>query len=133
MNVEIMQYVRGKGQLIPVTSENGLVQFDSNGKPKMRREKGAPRGVLIATKKNGRFYFGWSLAHTKDDCFNKQHGIDIAKARAIPIISVVENDLPHDVKKIYTQSFKDRIINYSHDSRELSNAPYGGNDLYKKS
>lgn len=45
----------------------------------VRKESGAPFGVVVATAKNE---IGWSRCHTTYDCFNKEDGKLIAMARA---------------------------------------------------
>lgn len=75
----ILKYVRERGRLLPDGS----------------REKGAPKGVVLAGKnpETKEIHLGWSLAHTHKfslmhmdviplDRFDKNLGIEVAKVRA---------------------------------------------------
>jgi hypothetical protein len=73
-----------------------LLQFvrESRGK-----QKGQPRGVVVATYRNGKVTLGWSYTNKKmGDSFNKTRGIDNALNRTeFPTGASVQ--IPHAVNK----------------------------------
>ena len=69
---EIVTYVRSKGKLVSI-------QKNSAKSKVVIRQKGPPRGVIVAT---GVDQIGWSFAN-KCDKFDKWKGIHIARTRAV--------------------------------------------------
>lgn len=107
---ELIQFVRGKGKLVPEILGNGDFARDERGKVKMIREKGLPRGVLVAGMVNGEVRIGWSYVNKKMDRFNKELGMKIAMGRMLTP-STIER-VPHKVMKDLENSFIPRCENY---------------------
>jgi hypothetical protein len=95
--VALIQYIRSKGQ---------LVQDIDTGE--VFREKGAPRGVLVADQVGNEVKIGWSMTH-ENDKFNKKRGLNIAKTRMDKPCS--EDMIPHTVKKEMA-IFRERALKY---------------------
>ncbi len=61
-----------------------------------------PIGVVTAINRGGEIHYGWSLC-MKNDFWDKQYGLDLANARAVPAtllaISALDNKLPHCIAK----------------------------------
>lgn len=103
MKNEIMQFVREKPKTIRV--------FDPESHEiAVMREKGAPRGILIAKKIGDQIQIGWSFVHKKLDHFDKKKGLLIAKNRLTSPCRDV-NKIPHEVKKLLPD-FVARAENY---------------------
>jgi hypothetical protein len=107
-NGMILQYIRSKGKLNVRLTKSGKV-MRRNGKPVTYREKGSPKGVLIAEKVNGEVLIGWSCARTGVDPFDKNLGLQIARARALDKKPL--EYAPHSVQKELTR-FVPRINKY---------------------
>ena len=68
----IMQFIRGKGRLSKKFPNEHV------------REKGEPRGILVASKMGKEVYIGWSYTHlTAGDAFDKAKGLEIARNRMV--------------------------------------------------
>ncbi|MEK6832651.1 MAG: hypothetical protein AABY32_01275 [Nanoarchaeota archaeon] len=81
-----------------MNEKNYLVQY-------VRGSHGRKVGVVVATIKDGLFWFGWSLCNEKDE-FNRKIAYDIAYGRANKYSNPVEkydsgqfSNLPNSVKK----------------------------------
>lgn len=98
-----MQFVREKPKTIrvfvPETNEIAVM-----------REKGAPRGILIAKKIGDQIQIGWSFVHKKLDNFDKKKGLLIAKNRLTSPCRNVDK-IPHEVQKLLPD-FVARAENY---------------------
>jgi len=107
---QLMQFVREKGKRVPKILPNGKIVRDSKGKIVMEREKGLPRGILVAGMVNGVVCIGWSYTDKRMDRFDKQRGIDIATGRMItPSSSEI---VPHKVVKEIEKNFLPRVQKY---------------------
>lgn len=100
---ELIQFVRSKGKMVPLV-ENNKITRDRKGKVVMVREKGLPRGILVAGMINGKVRIGWSYTNTKmGDVFNKEFGLNVAMGRMVTPSRI--NRVPHNVIKILKNSF----------------------------
>lgn len=107
---QLMQFVREKGKRVPKILANGEIARDAKGKAIMVREKGLPRGILVAGMVDGTVRIGWSYTHKRKDKFDKNRGLDIAIGRmyqASPIEIV-----PHKVMKDLETNFVPRVEKY---------------------
>lgn len=112
MKNEIMQFVREKPKTIRV--------FDPESREiAVMREKGAPRGILIAKKIGDQIQIGWSFVHKKLDNFDKKKGLLIAKNRLTSPCRNVDK-IPHEVQKLLPD-FIERAKNYFVFSSERDN------------
>ena len=103
MKNEIMQFVREKSKIIRV--------FDHKcHEIVVMREKGTPRGILIAKKIGDQIQIGWSFVHKKLDNFDKKKGLLIAKNRLTSPCRNVDK-IPHEVQKLLPD-FVARAENY---------------------
>ena len=107
---QLMQFVREKGKRIPKILASGKIAKDKNNKVIMVREKGLPRGILVAGMVNGEVRVGWSYVNKRLDAFDKAKGIKIAVGRmtAPSPISIV----PHQILSEAEKSFLPRCEKY---------------------
>lgn len=113
---QLMQFVREKGKRVPKILPNGKVARDNKGKIVMEREKGLPRGILVAGMVDGAVCIGWSYTNKRMDRFDKQRGMDIAVGRmTIPsrmeivprkVMKEIENNFLPRVEKYFGVSFE---------------------------
>lgn len=96
-DVALIQYVREKGQTV--------IDVDTG---KVYREKGAPRGVLVADQVGNEIQIGWSYTH-ENDVFDKQKGIRMAKSRMSK--PCPPEMVPHKVRK-EAEKFQERALKY---------------------
>jgi len=107
---QLMQFVREKGKRVPKILADGKIARDSKGKIVMEREKGMPRGILVAGMVDGAVCIGWSYTDKRMDRFDKQRGIDIATGRMItPSSSEI---VPRKVMKEIENNFIPRVEKY---------------------
>ena len=107
---QLIQFVRGKGKRVPKILADGKVERDAKGKIVMVREKGLPRGILVAGLVNGKVRVGWSYTDERMDNFDKERGMNIAVGRmhtASPIDIV-----PYKVIKELEKNFIPRVEKY---------------------
>lgn len=112
---QLIQFVREKGKRVPKILKNGNIERDSNGKVVMVREKGLPRGILVAGMVDGTVRIGWSYTNKQMDNFDKVRGMDIAVGRMLTpsrieivprkVIKEIENHFRHRVEKYFKVSF----------------------------
>lgn len=107
---EIMQFVRSKGKMIPKLRKDGTAERNDDGKIVMIREKGLPRGIIIARKINGAVCIGWSFVNRKFDRFDKNIGLQIARGRIVNPSPV--SKLPYQVAKEINNQFIRRCEDY---------------------
>lgn len=106
---ELLQFVRSKGKMVPLV-ENGRIIRDRKGKVVMLREKGAPRGVLVAGMVDGEVRIGWSYTNKKlGDSFDKEFGINVSMNR---LNKPSRLQIPHKVMKEINNSFIPRCEEY---------------------
>lgn len=108
---QLIQFVRSKGKRVPKILADGKVERDAKGKIVMVREKGLPRGVLVAGMVDGTVRIGWSYTNKKlGDKFDKELGMDIAVGRmATPSpIDIV----PHKIIREIENTFLPRVEKY---------------------
>jgi hypothetical protein len=105
---KLMQFIRGKGKRVP-KMENGEPVRDAKGKIVMVREKGLPRGILVADEVGREVRIGWSYVNKRVDNFDKEIGMRIAMGR----MSTPSNEriIPHAVLKEIIP-FSDRVQKY---------------------
>jgi len=107
---QLMQFVREKGKRVPKILADGKIARDAKGKIVMEREKGMPRGILVAGMVDGAVCIGWSYTDKRMDRFDKQRGIDIATGRMItPSSSEI---VPRKVMKEIENNFIPRVEKY---------------------
>ena len=107
---QLIQFVREKGKRVPKILPNGKIARDNKGKIIMEREKGLPRGILVAGMVGGEVRIGWSYTNKRMDRFDKNRGMDIAVGRmAVP--SPIEI-VPHKVMKEIENNFVPRVEKY---------------------
>jgi hypothetical protein len=111
---QLMQLVREKGKRVPKILADGKIARDAKGKIVMVREKGMPRGVLVAGLINGIIRIGWSYTHTRSDKFDKAEGIRRAADRMKNVRP--PEQIPHKVMKEITNSFIPRVEKYFNQS-----------------
>jgi hypothetical protein len=77
----------------------------------LRNNKGIPKGVLVAIKReNGTIGINYSMCR-KCDNFNKEMGIKIATGRALSSVDDRPELVPHEIfKKL--ESFRERVKKY---------------------
>lgn len=107
---QLIEFVRDKGKRSPKIGSNGKVQRDERGRVVMVREKGPPRGILVAGKVDGKVCIGWSYTHKKLDRFVKQRGMQIASNRMQMPLRIEK--IPHKVMKQIRNNFQRRVENY---------------------
>jgi hypothetical protein len=108
---QLIQFVREKGKRVPKILADGKIARDNKGKIVMVREKGLPRGFLVAGMVDGTVRIGWSYTNKKmGDKFDKERGMDIAVGRmATPSpIDIV----PHKIIKEIENTFLPRVEKY---------------------
>lgn len=105
---KLMQFIRGKGKRVP-KMENGKPVRDAKGKIVMVREKGLPRGILVADEVGREVRIGWSYVNRKVDNFDKEIGMRIAMGRMYTPSD--ERKMPYAVLKEITP-FADRVQRY---------------------
>lgn len=68
----------------------------------VRDKRRNPVGVLIAYKtQDGEVVYGWSKCNTKEDRFNKVHGVAIAFNRAVGGGFAADGKRPRAVEKLW--------------------------------
>lgn len=107
---QLIQFVREKGKRVPVILPSGMIVRESNGKVAMQREKGLPRGILVAGMIDDKVCIGWSYTNNKLDRFDKSRGMDIAVGR-MESPSPIEK-VPHKVLRELEKSFLPRVEKY---------------------
>jgi hypothetical protein len=104
---QLIQFVREKGKRVPKILADGKVARDNKGKIVMVREKGLPRGILVAGMVNGIVRIGWSYTNKRMDNFDKVRGMHIAVGRMHTPSSV--NIVPHKVVREIENTFLPRV------------------------
>lgn len=105
---QLIQFVREKGKRVPKILADGKVARDAKGKKiVMVREKGMPRGILVAGMVNGTVRIGWSYTNKRMDNFDKVRGMNIAVGRMQTPSSV--NIVPHKVVREIENTFLPRV------------------------
>lgn len=74
-----------------------------------QRRSTEPVGVVVASQVGNEIRYGWSLAKTTKDKFNKVLGVKIAVGRLG--VDAPENEIPHTIQKRLEQ-FKVRAAKY---------------------
>lgn len=109
--VQLIQFVREKGKRVPKILADGKIARDTKGKIVMVREKGLPRGFLVAGMVNGEVRIGWSYTNKKlGDTFDKERGMNIAVGRMFTPSAI--DIVPHKVMKDLENSFIPRCEEY---------------------
>jgi hypothetical protein len=79
---DLIQFVRSKGNRVPLLDSTGNPMKDARNKVIMVREKGQPIGVVVARLVNGKIHVGWSVTNVNaGDKFDKDFGIKSAIER----------------------------------------------------
>lgn len=107
---QLMQFVREKGKRVPKIFPNGEVARDNKGKIVMKREKGLPRGILVAGMVDGTVRIGWSYTNKRMDRFDKKRGMDIAVGRILTPSPI--EIVPRKVMKEIENNFIPRVEKY---------------------
>lgn len=107
---QLVQFVREKGKRVPKMLKNGKLALDKKKKVIMVRQKGDPRGILVAGMIDGKVVIGWSYTNNKFDRFDKKRGMTIAVNRMRTVTDIL--DIPHQVNKELNRSFYDRVEKY---------------------
>lgn len=83
-----------------------------------RDAKGAPTGILIATKstrEGHKYHIGWSKAKVKEDKFNRTMALQIAVGRIKAAedigVAYIPSKMPHQIRKLLDR-FVDRCDRY---------------------
>lgn len=105
--VQLIHFVREKGKRVPKVLADGKIARDNRGKIVMVREKGFPRGILVAGMVDGNVRIGWSYTNKKlGDKFNKMRGMNIAVGRMFTPSHCI---VPHKVLKEISTNFRPRV------------------------
>lgn len=107
---QLIQFVREKGKRVPKVLADGKIARDNKGKIVMVREKGLPRGILVAGMVNGEVRIGWSYTNKRKDNFDKVLGMDIAIGRMFTPSPI--DIVPHKVLKEISTNFLPRVEKY---------------------